>query len=46
MTERRPGPVNLDAAHAAIADVELLLERFAALLEKHHVAAAVLLPLA
>lgn len=46
VTARRPGPVNLDAAHAAIADMECFLKRFGALLEKHHVEAAVLLHLA
>jgi hypothetical protein len=46
VTARRSGPVNLDAAHTAIADMECFLKRFGALLEKHHVEAAVLLHLA
>jgi hypothetical protein len=46
LTARRPVPINLDTAHTASADMECFLKRFGALLEKHHVEAAVLLHLA
>jgi len=46
VTARRAGPVDLDTAHAAIADMECFLKRFGAVLEKHHVEAAVILHLA
>jgi len=45
VTARRPGPVNLGAARAAVTDMERFLELFGALLEKHHVEAAVILHL-
>jgi hypothetical protein len=40
VTERRPGPVNLNAARAAVADMEIFLKRLGQLLEKHDVDAA------
>ncbi len=46
VTQRRPGPVNPDAARLTIAEMERFLKLFGEILEKHDVDAAVLLHLA